>query len=165
MKLKQILTIVLIVFVAGSLAYMVAKETTAKPSTSETADNVIPDEEKANVKLDDRIIVYYFHGDVRCETCHKLETYAKETLDTYFADELAAGKIVWQVVNVEQPQNEHFIGDYKLITKSIVLSKVAQGKEVKWENLDRIWQEVGNKQNYLEYVHDSILKFMEDTKS
>jgi hypothetical protein len=165
MKPKQILAIVLIVFVAGSLAYMVVKETTAKPYTNETAENAISGEDKATVQPDDRIIVYYFHGDVRCETCHKLETYAKETLDTYFADELAAGKIVWQVVNVEQPQNEHFIKDYKLVTKSVVLSKVRQGKELAWENLDRIWQEVGDKQDYIDYVRNSILKFVEDTKS
>jgi hypothetical protein len=165
MKAKQVLTALLLVFAVGSLAYMVVKETTAKPSTNKTAENMIPDEEKATIQPDDRIIVYYFHGDVRCETCHKLETYAKETLDTYFADELAAGTIVWQVVNVEQPQNEHFIQDYKLVTKSVVLSKVRQDKELEWENLERIWQEVGDKQSYLEYVRDSISKFMKDTKS
>ncbi len=165
MKLKQIFAIVLIVFVAASLAYMIVKETTAEPSTNETAENMIQDEDKATAEPDDRIIVYYFHGDVRCETCHKLEIYAKETLDTYFANELAAGKIVLQVVNVEQPQNEHFIGDYELVTKSVVLSKVQQGKELAWENLNQIWQEVGNKQGYFDYVRDSISKFMEDTKS
>jgi hypothetical protein len=165
MKPKQIFAIVLIIFVSGSLAYMVVKETTAKQITDKTADNIMQYEEKASVQPDDRIIVYYFHGDVRCETCRKLEAYAKETLDIYFADELAAGKIVWQVVNVEQPQNEHFIGDYKLVTKSVVLSKIRQGKELAWENLDKIWQEVGDKQDYIEYVRNSILKFVKDTKS
>jgi len=165
MKAKQIFAIVLIIFVTGSLAYMILKETTAKPSTNETASNEISDEEKVTIQPDDRITVYYFHGDVRCETCYKLEAYAKETLDTYFANELAAGKIVWQVVNVERPQNEHFIKDYELVTKSVVLSKVRQGKELAWENLERIWQEVGDKQGYIEYVRDSISKFMEDSKS
>jgi len=165
MKPKQIFAVVLIVFVAASLAYMIVKETTAKPSANMTADGMKPAEETGNDKLDTQIIVYYFYGDVRCATCHKLETYAKEALDTYFADELATGKIAWQAVNVEQPQNEHFIGDYELVTKSVILSRITEGKEVGWENLDRIWQEVGNKQGYLEYVRDSIAKFMEDTKS
>lgn len=164
MKSKQILAIILIIFVSGSLAYMVVKEMTAKQTTDKTAGNITQDEEKADVQSGDRIIVYYFHGDARCETCRKLEAYAKETLDTYFADELDAGKIVWQVVNIEQPQNEHYIGDYKLVTKSVVLSKVRQGKEITWENLDKIWQEVGDKQDYIEYVRDSISKFVEDTE-
>ncbi len=163
MKPKQIFAIVLIIFAAGSLAYMVVKETTAKPSIDKAAENMAPDVDKTTAEPDDRIIVYYFHGNVRCETCRKLEAYAKETLDTYFADELTSGKIVWQVVNVEQPQNEHYIGDYKLVTKSVVLSEIRQGKELAWENLDRIWQEVGDKQGYIEYVRDSISKFMEDT--
>ena len=163
MRLKQIFAIVLIAFAAGSLAYMAVKETAAKQPTGKTADNIMQDEEKTDVQPDERLIVYYFHGNVRCETCHKLETYAKETLDTYFADELATGKIIWQVVNVEQPQNEHYIGDYKLVTKAVVLSKVRQGKELARQNLERIWQEVGDKQGYIEYVRDSISKFMEDT--
>ena len=164
MKLKQIFAIALIAFVFTSLAYMAAKETKVKPATNTTEDNSIPVEKKKDDTPAAQVIVYYFHGDVRCETCRKLEAYAKETLDTFFAGELTSGKIAWQVVNVEQPQNEHFIQDYKLITKSIVLSEVTDGKELEWKNMDRIWQEVGNKQDYLDYIRDGIAKFMEDKK-
>ncbi|MFA5424112.1 MAG: nitrophenyl compound nitroreductase subunit ArsF family protein [Phycisphaerae bacterium] len=164
MKPKQIITLVLIAFVTVSVAYMIAKETKAQPSEEVITTDAVPIVNNNTSDTNDvQIIVYYFHGDVRCATCHKLESYAKETLDTYFADGLANGKIQWQAVNVEQPQNEHFIEDYKLITKSVVVSKVRQGEQVDWQNLDRIWQEVKDKQGYIEYVRGEIAKFIEKT--
>jgi hypothetical protein len=167
MKSKQITAFVLIAFVAVSVGYMITKETKAPPAENESTGtvDVNPAENSQPSDTNDfQFIVYYFHGDVRCATCHKLEAYAKETLDTYFADALAEGKIVWKPVNVDEPQNRHFIKDYSLVTKSVVLSKVRQGKELAWQNLDRIWQKVGDKQGYIEYVRDSISKFVEDTK-
>jgi hypothetical protein len=161
MKLKKIAAIVLIAFVVTSLAYMLVRETTAESAANEPAGTMVPNAAAPDDKPRTQTIVYYFHGDARCPTCYKLEAYAKEALDTHFSDELAAGQIVWQVVNVDQPQNAHYIQDYKLVTKSVVLSSVANGKEAKWENLDRVWQEVGDKQAYLEYVRDSIVKFRE----
>lgn len=164
MKPKQIFAFALIAFVAVSVGYMVARETKAQPAENEninTADvNPIVNNQTGDANAP-QFIVYYFYGDVRCATCHKLESYAKETLDTYFADELADGKIRWQPVNVEQPQNAHFIKDYQLVTKSVVVSKIQQGEQTDWQNLDRIWQEVGNKQGYIEYVRGEIAKFIE----
>jgi len=98
-------------------------------------------------------------------TCHKLETYAKEALDAYFADEIASKKIVWKVVNVDRTENSHFIQDYKLVTKSAVLSEVVDGKEVGWKNLNQIWQKVRNKDIYMRYIRESILKVLEGKDS
>ncbi len=167
MKPKQIIALMLIAFVAVSVGYMVVREAKAPPAESEkagTADANPVVNNQTNDTNDAQFIVYYFHGDVRCATCHKLESYAKETLDTYFADALAEGKIRWQTVNVERPQNSHFIKDYQLVTKSVVISKIRQGEQVNWQNLDRIWQEVGDEQGYIDYMRDSILEFMEDRK-
>ena len=172
MKPKQILAIVLIVFVVGSLAYMIGKESRTNPVTEDFPDNTAPPSQQAakennlqDAEQDTQLIVYYFHGDVRCSTCHKLETYAKETLETYFADELAAKEVIWKAVNIDEAQNKHFVQDYELYAKTVVLSMVAKGQELRWENLDRIWQEISDKQGYLEYVRNSIVKFLEDSES
>lgn len=162
MKAKQVLTILLLVFVVGSLAYMVVKERKAEPSPDIKGE---PQEQPAASNQDTRLIVYYFHGDVRCATCHKLESYAKEALDTNFSDAIESGGIVWKPVNVDKPENRHFIQDYELVTKSVVLSKVLDGKEIEWENLNRIWQKVADKKDYLQYVGNSVAKFLEETKS
>lgn len=189
MNIKKLFTVVLLLFVAGSVGYMIVNEkklaTLAPEERIEPAsDNTAPKHEggEANtepimpssitktqlikgVEQDNQLIVYYFHGDQRCPTCHKLETYAKEALDAYFADEIASKKIVWKAVNVDRTENSHFIKDYKLVTKSVVLSEVTNGKEVGWKNLDQIWQKVRDKDSYLQYIHDSILKNLKDTNS
>lgn len=176
MKIKQILTILLAVFVVGSLVYMISKEQKTKFDQSETSGNSARISEEQQVTIDKsllseqqkqkaQLIVYYFHGGRRCPTCYKLETYAKEALDAYFADEIASKKIVWKVVNVDRTENSHFIQDYKLVTKSVVLSEVADGKEVWWKNLDQIWQRVRDKDNYLQYIRESILNGLEGKDS
>ncbi len=49
---------------------------------------------------DVKIIAYYFHGNVRCPTCHKMEQYTKEAIEKNFKDELANGLLVVKTVNV-----------------------------------------------------------------
>ncbi len=165
MRIKNILTILLLIFVAGSLAYMVTKESKNKPSDKDNNSVMLTEKSESQIadylssdSTDNRLIVYYFHGDVRCPTCHKLESYAKESLDTYFANEIASNRISWKPVNIDKNENSHYVRDYNLITKSIILSKVSDGKEVEWKNLDKIWQEVHDKEGYLQYIRESVNK-------
>ncbi len=188
MKLKQILTIVLLVFVVASLAYMVGKEQKSDlvsgedvnhPTSAVKNHDVMVDtaevtpqgnqssstnKQEANAQRDTQLVVYYFHGDMRCPTCHRLESYAKEALETYFAEELSSNDIVWQAVNVDKPENRHFIQDYKLVTRSVVISETVNGREIKWKNLEQIWQLVRNRESYLNYIRDSVSTFLEEGK-
>lgn len=114
-------------------------------------------------KIDfDKIIIYYFHGTRRCLSCRKLEANTKEAIDSLFADHIKNGVIEFQVVNMDQSNNRHFMNDYKLFTKSVVLSKIKDGYEVKWKNLDKIWQLYRNKPAYYEYIQAEIHSFMEN---
>lgn len=162
MKAKQVLTVLLLVFVVGSLAYMVVKESKSESLTNTTT---APQEQSVTTEQDARLIVYYFHGDIRCATCRKLESYAKEALDTNFSDAIVSGNITWKPVNVDKPENRHFIQDYKLVTKSVILSKIVDGKETTWKNLDQIWQKVTDKNEYMRYINDGIVELLEETKS
>jgi hypothetical protein len=110
--------------------------------------------------LSTKIIAYYFHGTMRCPTCYKLEQYSKEAIETNFKDALASGKLEFKVINVEDKGNEHYSNDYQLYTKSLILSLVKDGKQIKWKNLDKIWEYVGNKQKFLEYVTTEINSFL-----
>ncbi len=98
------------------------------------------------------VIAYYFHGTMRCPTCRKLEQYAKEAIETNFKDALVSGKLEFKVVNVEDKGNEHYGNDYQLYTKSLILSLVKDGRQIKWINLDKIWEYVSNKDRFIDYV-------------
>ncbi|MDD5166109.1 MAG: nitrophenyl compound nitroreductase subunit ArsF family protein [Candidatus Omnitrophica bacterium] len=108
------------------------------------------------------VIAYYFHGVFRCPTCRKLEQYSKESIEANFKDALASGKIIFKVVNVEEKGNEYFTKDYQLYTKSLVISLVKDGKEVKFKNLDKIWEYVGDKQKFYDYVKEEVAVFLKE---
>lgn len=108
------------------------------------------------------IVAYYFHGTARCPTCHRLEKYSKEAIETSFKDALMSGKLEFKIINVDDKGNEHYSNDYQLYTKSLILSLVKDGKQIKWKNLDKIWEYVGNKQKFLEYVTTEINSFLKD---
>ena len=113
---------------------------------------------------DSKVYAYYFHGTMRCPTCHKLEQYSKEAIDTNFKPEVASGKLVFNVINTDKRGNEHFVNDYQLYTKSLILSLVKDGKEIKHKNLDKIWEHSRNKQKFIDYVTSEISNFMKGTK-
>ena len=115
----------------------------------------------AEVKpIDQKVVVYYFHGTMRCPTCHKLELYSKETIENNFKSELSSGKLEFKSVNMENKGNEHFVQDYQLYTKSLVISLIESGEEVRSKNLTAIWELVGNKDKFSGYVKEEVANFL-----
>jgi len=93
-----------------------------------------------------------------------MEKYSREAIETNFKDAIASGKLEFKAINVEDHGNEHFVNEYQLYTKSLILSLVKDGKEVRHKNLDKIWQIVRNKQKFITYVTDEVNAFLEETK-
>ena len=106
------------------------------------------------------IKVVYFHTDYRCETCTNLENYSKETIDKYFGKELKSGKIKWKTINYEKKGNEHYVDDFNLFNKSLVMLKYVDGKMTEWKNCEKIWEKVFEKDEYIEYVKDEINSYL-----
>ena len=107
-----------------------------------------------------KAIAYYFHGTFRCPTCRKIEQYSKEAIETNFKDALASGKLEFKAVNVEEKGNEHFVNDYQLYTKSLVISLTENGKEIRSKNLTKVWDYAGNKQKFFDYVTGEVISFL-----
>ena len=110
------------------------------------------------------VVAYYFHGTMRCPTCHKLEQYSKEAIDGNFKGAIRSGKLEFKEVNIENSGNEHYANDYQLYTKSLILSLVKDGKEIKWKNLDKIWERVRNKEGFIDYVKSEVADFLKEIK-
>jgi len=102
-------------------------------------------------------LVYYFHGTSRCYTCRTIEAYAAEALEAAFASEIEGGRIAWQPTNVDEPGNGHFVDDYQLFTRSLVLVDGSDPKRFK--NLDKVWQLVRDKPAFLAYVQGEVRAF------
>ena len=118
--------------------------------------------ESGDILPGDHVIVYYFHGDFRCANCHEIETYTKEAVDEYFGKEAAFGKLVYKMINVDRKENQHFVKDYQLYTKSVIVSLVKDGKEVKYENLQGVWNYLRDKDRFLDYIRTEVGKYLKE---
>jgi hypothetical protein len=109
-----------------------------------------------------KLVAYYLHGTYRCPTCLSIEKQSKEDIEGDFAKEIKAGKVVFLSLNYEESPNTHFGDDYKLTTRSLVLSLRRDGKEVKWRNLPEIWTRVHNPPSFREYVNGEVKAMLKE---
>ena len=116
---------------------------------------------KSSPRMPDRTVVaYYFHGNFRCQTCRKIEALSREAVESGFPEDLKVGRLEWRVINVEEPGNEHFIQDYQLFSKSLVLVAKEGSKQTRWKNLQKVWTLVGDKEGFIQYVQDEIRAYL-----
>jgi len=145
MKIRTVVTILLILFVAASVAVMIFRG----------AGEDVAGIPGAGSGKSDRLVAYYFHGNVRCQTCRTIEAYAEEAIKNGYPEQVASGKVEWHAVNIEQPGNEHFVQDYSLVTRSVVLVRMKGGAQEEWKRLDKVWNLVHNKQAFVDYIYES----------
>jgi len=117
----------------------------------------------AAAEIDNAVVAYYFHGNKRCSTCRKLEAYSEEAISGGFAAELESGEIQWRTVNTDESANAHFVTDFELVTKSLVLVEFRDGEIVRWQNLKLIWQLVREKDGFITYVREGTKEFLEES--
>lgn len=108
-----------------------------------------------------QIVAYYFHTTFRCPSCKKIEAYSGEAINDGFPSELADSRLQWLPVNTDEKENEHFVKDFKLYTKSLVLVEMRDGAVVRWQNLPKVWELIGDKPAFLKYVRDEVNAFLD----
>jgi hypothetical protein len=116
--------------------------------------------EIATSNKDVKIVLYYFHATARCSNCRKFEAYSQEAIQQRFEDALDKGRLEWQAINVDEPTNTHYIEDYRLITRSLILVKMQDGEQVGWKNLQKIWELVGDKESFVKYVQSEVAEYL-----
>ena len=154
--MKRIFTLIvaLLIVVPFAIAEEEVVDTTPPTVTTDVAlDN-------ASKTATETIVVYYLHGNRRCATCQKLEAYSHESITANFADLLKDSSMVWKVMNFEEEGNEHFVEEYQLYSQSVVLSRLRDGKETAFKNLDKIWALVGDKDKFLAYIETETKAFL-----
>jgi len=155
MRPRHIVATVLLSFAAASVIFLFAKESARPPAP---APEPVTDPEPAppDTVAEQRVVAYYFHGNFRCSTCRTIEAYSHAAVTEGFTQELKSGRLVWRVVNVEEPGNEHFIRDFELTTRSLVVVKVQGETVLEWANLQDVWKLVGDRKAFLDYVQSEV---------
>ncbi|MBC7352104.1 MAG: hypothetical protein H5U08_07075 [Thermogutta sp.] len=121
-----------------------------------------PAQEPAPQIIKDGVLVYLFHGNVRCPTCLAIEASTKEVLETNFAGELNSRKIIIRELNYEKPENKQYIEKYKLIAPTVVMVRIRDGEEKEFVNLMEVWQCVGDKEAFTRLIADNLKKMLQD---
>lgn len=129
------------------------KDTVLAAKTSDTRKGV---SEASETKQERKLVVYYFHGNFRCHSCITIENLTKQAVNSGFTDQLKNGRIEMKVINIEEPGNEHFADDYKLYTKSVILSDIKNGSEASWKNLEKVWTLLGDEDKFIEYIQTEM---------
>jgi hypothetical protein len=163
MTLKEATANSLLMFVAATCVVLIVKAVPqSRPTTQTAAGSSAADTDSATAAMQDGVTVYYMHGNARCPTCRRIEAYAREAVQSGFAEELKNRKIRWQVVNYEAAGNEHYAKDYELVAPNVVLVKLVGGKQVAWKGLPEVWEHVGDKAAFVTFVQQGLREFLQD---
>ena len=103
----------------------------------------------------DKIEIMYFHASARCASCIALEEYVKETVAEFFQDEIASGKINFQEVNVDLPENRDLARKFQAVGSSLKINEIYDGADHIEEDV-RVWRYLGDKDSFKNYLKNRI---------
>jgi hypothetical protein len=121
-------------------------------------ENAVGDD---NAGTTSEVVLYYFHGTRRCNTCQTIESYAQEAVEGKFKNALQAGTLSWSPLNTDESENAHFVKDFALVSSSLVLVEVDGGEVVRHQVLQEAWTLVRDKPGFIEYVQKSVGEYLE----
>lgn len=171
MELKNAVAVCLISLVSATLVVLIARSLDSQtasrlePQLAEIAGELrairegggiaAPSGEAASA-VANGLVVYYFHGNMRCPTCRSIESQARETVQADFASEMDGGEIVWKILNYEKPAGEPLGKKFEVIQPVVVVARMKGGEIAEWKRLDRVWALVGDKLVFREYLRAQI---------
>jgi len=159
MDYKKNLPLVLLIFALGSLVLLAADgpSPSAPGTRASAAGTVSPARNVSHV-----VRVFYFHNRARCVSCRKIEALTHQAIDAAFAKEIEDGRVTWEVVDIDEPPNQHFVKDYQLYTKSVVVVDSVNGTQVRWKNLEKVWPLLKDDQAFIRYIQDEVRGYLQE---
>ncbi len=102
---------------------------------------------KASIAGEPSLTVFYFHGRQRCMTCNSMERMVHEVADNLPSVEVKA-------VNLDEPANEHFVADFGLTMRTVVLQRGSR-----FTVLDKCWTLAHDEPAFKDYISKNIADF------
>jgi hypothetical protein len=114
----------------------------------------------AGEPVDDAVMVYYFHGNMRCPTCRAIESQAHETVESDFASQLESGEVIWKILNYEEPAGTELGKRFEIQMPVVVVARTKGGEIEDWRRLDQVWALVGDRPAFAEFVRNEISRML-----
>ncbi len=157
MKARTGVTVALLAFVIASVGFLVAKESERPPAAASPPSGTAVVERTGTGPV---VIAYYFHGRFRCASCVKIERLSRKAVEEGFPEEMRSGRLAFREVNVDEPQNRHFIEEFRLSSQSLVLVRMRDGRRERWQNLEKVWTLLDSEAEFLPYVRNGVSGFL-----
>jgi len=158
---KILSSFLIIILVAGMLCACGSPAPEA-PSNSDTPPNSNGSDTPPNSNGSDtppttaeKVEVVYFYRPQRCTGCIYAEDTTLYTLETYFADELASGKITFATFDVAAEENAAIVEKYEAYTSSLFINTIIDGIE-HIEEVKEIWSVLGDDEAFIGVVKSKI---------
>jgi hypothetical protein len=155
--MKKILTAILVVIAFGGAILAIRNQSL---QSTEVASPAEPAPQMSETAPDHFVKVTYFTTNVRCPSCLKIEELTRKTVESRFSKEVAEGSVVFQLINTDLPGNEHFIKDYALVSKTVVVAEFEKGIQKEWVNLQDVWLKFTDPQAFEEYVASTVITLL-----
>jgi len=105
--------------------------------------------------IDNGVEVVYFHRAQRCSGCIRMQDMTEYTLNTYFADELESGEIVFVAINLQDSVNADMVQKFGAYTSSLFLNDVEDGAD-DIEELTDVWFVLWDEEGFVDTLKDAI---------
>lgn len=103
-----------------------------------------------------KIEVIDFHSTHRCVTCKAIEANTKFTLDTYFSEYMKDGKITFQVINIDEKENEKLAEKFEASGTALFLNVIKDGEEKHVDLTEFAFMEGNNQDIFSKELKDKI---------
>jgi hypothetical protein len=117
--------------------------------------------EATTVEIADGLMVYYFHGNIRCPTCEAIESQTHDIVQDDFAAQLGSGTIAWKVLNYEEPASVNLTKKFDIHMANVVLARMDGGEMTNWKRLDQVWALVGDKPAFADFMRSEIEQMLQ----
>lgn len=154
---KKLLTGILLIVVVASVGVLLYKEFGRGPT------GVLPETSTRAAEFPGpgtHVVAYYFHGRVRCASCVKIASLSGKAFGDRFPEELRTGVLAFREVNIDEPENRHFIDDYGLSSQSLVIVEYRDGRRVRWKILEKVWTLLDSEKEFLQYVQEGVSSYL-----
>ncbi len=142
---------IIVVIILISLGAIKKNNTTNANSSDETNN-------KTEVINAEKIQVFMFHSTQRCVTCIAIGKLANETVQEYFSSELTNGKIEFQEINIDLPENKELAQKFQASGSSLFINPIYNNQDHISQDTN-IWRLTSNPNQFKSYLKSKLEKY------
>lgn len=144
----------------GGGAPTLAEQPASSASPARLSPGGGPSSDGPGSSSQETLVVWYFHGTMRCPTCQTIEALAHEVVQADFAQQLASGRIVWKTANYEKPMYSALAQKMQVRMPVVALARMKGDQLVESKTLEEVWGLVQDKSAFRNFLVKEIRQML-----